>query len=518
MVGSGAAGFQTAWSLAEAGRQVLVAVRDELQDSNTSKAQGGIAAALGRDDDPSLHYQDTLVAGAGLTDETMAKIVVTEGPKAVLDLLHHGARFDKNPDGTLALGREGCHSRNRIVHANGDSTGEEVSRALRSITGRESRISTLEHCYVTDLLLQEGRCAGAMALHEGRMVRFSANAVVLATGGVGRLFAHTTNPEGATGSGLALACRAGAELMDMEFVQFHPTALALPGKPSFLVSEAVRGAGALLYNTRGERFMPGYHPMLELAPRDVVARAIATEMKHCATDHVLLDATVIDRVEEKFPMIFRTLLDYGVDMRKERIPIAPAAHYMMGGIRTDSWGHTTVPGLYACGEAACTGLQGANRLASNSLLEGLVFGRRAARALCREIPAEGQKEKGGRWQSVLEPWKVSQEETAADRQHLQELMSRQLGIARDREDLRQALEELGAVEAKYAGQAAETPEQLDLKSQILVSRLIAQAALQREESRGAHYRLDFPKPRDCWKHHTIEEEEGGSIHVQQNVG
>lgn len=518
VVGSGAAGLQTAWSLAEAGRQVLVAVRDELQDSNTSKAQGGIAAALGKDDDPSLHYQDTLVAGAGLTDETMAKIVVTEGPKAVLDLLHHGARFDKNPDGTLALGREGCHSRNRIVHANGDSTGEEVSRALRSITGRESRISTLEHCYVTDLLLQEGRCAGAMALHEGRMVRFSANAVVLATGGVGRLFAHTTNPEGATGSGLALACRVGAELMDMEFVQFHPTALALPGKPSFLVSEAVRGAGALLYNTRGERFMPGYHPMLELAPRDVVARAIATEMKHCATDHVLLDATVIDRVEEKFPMIFRTLLDYGVDMRKERIPIAPAAHYMMGGIRTDCWGHTTVPGLYACGEAACTGLQGANRLASNSLLEGLVFGRRAARALCREIPAEGQKEKSGRWQSVLEPWKVSQEETAADRQQLRELMSRQLGIARDREDLRQALEELGAVEAKYAGQAAETPEQLDLKSQILVSRLIAQAALQREESRGAHYRLDFPKPRDCWKHHTIEEEEGGSIHVQQNVG
>ena len=217
-------------------------------------------------------------------------------------------------------------------------------------------------------------------------------------------------------------------------------------------------------------------------------------------------------------MIFRTLLDYGVDMRKERIPIAPAAHYMMGGIRTDSWGHTTVPGLYACGEAACTGLQGANRLASNSLLEGLVFGRRAARALCREIPAEGQKEKDGRWQSVLEPWKVSQGETAADRQQLRELMSRQLGIARDRDDIRQALEELGAVESKYAGQAAETPEQLDLKSQLLVSRLIAQAALQREESRGAHYRLDFPKPRDCWKHHTIEEEEGGSIHVQQNVG
>lgn len=518
VIGSGAAGLQTAWSLAEAGREVLVVARDELQDSNTAKAQGGIAAALGQDDDPTLHYQDTLVAGAGLTDESMARIVVTEGPDAVLDLLHHGARFDKNPDGTLALGREGCHSRNRIVHANGDSTGAEVSRALRAIAGEEKRIATLEHCYVTDLLVREGRCQGAMALHKGRTVRLAANGVVLATGGVGRLFAHTTNPEGATGSGLALACRAGAELMDMEFVQFHPTALAIPGRPSFLVSEAVRGAGALLYNTRGERFMPGYHPMKELAPRDVVARAIATEMKKCGSDHVWLDATGIEKVEEKFPMIFRTLLDYGVDMGKERIPIAPAAHYMMGGIRTDGWGRTTVKGLYACGEAACTGLQGANRLASNSLLEGLVFGRRAARALCQDIPENRPAEPEGSWKAELAPWTVSSREQAADRQQLQELMSRQLGIARDRDDLEQALETMDGLARKYEGRAAENPDQLDLKAQLLVSLLIARAALQREESRGAHYRLDFPEPRDCWKHHSIEENEGGTIHVQQNVG
>lgn len=518
VIGSGAAGLQTAWSLAEAGREVLAAVRDELQDSNTAKAQGGIAAALGKDDDPSLHYQDTLVAGAGLTDEKMAKIVVTEGPQAVLDLLHHGAQFDRNPDGTLALGREGCHSRNRIVHANGDSTGAEVSRALRAIAGREKRIRTLEHCYVTDLLVRDGICWGAMALHQGKMLHIRARGTVLATGGVGRLFAHTTNPEGAVGSGLALAYRAGAELMDMEFVQFHPTALAIPGHPSFLVSEAVRGAGALLYNTRGERFMPGYHPMKELAPRDVVARAIATEMKACGSDHVLLDATVIDRVEEKFPMIFRTLLEYGVDMRKERIPIAPAAHYMMGGIRTDAWGHTSIQRLYACGEAACTGLQGANRLASNSLLEGLVFGRRAAQALCKDLPADQSFAEESDWQSRLQPWEISPGTLEADRQALQDIMSRQLGIARDRESIEKALEALAAIGKKYEGAAASASAQLDIKSQLLVSRLIAQAALRREESRGAHYRLDYPEPRDCWKHHSIEELQGGASHVQRNIG
>lgn len=511
VIGSGAAGLQAAWSAAEAGRRVLVVVRDELADSNTAKAQGGIAAALGHDDDPRLHFHDTLVAGAGLTDETMAEIVVTEGPGAVLDLLHHGARFDRNPDGTLALGREGCHSRNRIVHANGDSTGAEVSRALREITGKESRIKSLEHCYVTDLLVKQGTCYGAMALHEGNMVHLKAHDVVIATGGVGRLFAHTTNPEGATGSGIALAYRAGAELMDMEFVQFHPTALALPGHPSFLVSEAVRGAGALLYNTRGERFMPGYHPMKELAPRDVVARAIATEMKRCGSDHVLLDATVIDRVEQKFPMIYKTLKEYGVDMKKERIPIAPAAHYMMGGIRTDAWGRTNINHLYACGEAACTGLQGANRLASNSLLEGLVFGRRTAQAICNERQPEAGE--GLEWRSALAACTTTLEQWAEDRKAAQERMSRQLGIARDQEDIQEARNSFAARLAQYEKETATTYELLDLKSQLLVSWLIAGAALERQESRGAHYRLDFPKPRECWRHHSVEEREGGVAHA-----
>ncbi|MDO5596818.1 MAG: L-aspartate oxidase [Acidaminococcus sp.] len=511
VIGSGAAGLQAAWSAAEAGRRVLVVVRDELADSNTAKAQGGIAAALGHDDDPRLHFHDTLVAGAGLTDETMAEIVVTEGPGAVLDLLHHGARFDRNPDGTLALGREGCHSRNRIVHANGDSTGAEVSRALREITGKESRIKSLEHCYVTDLLVKQGTCYGVMALHEGNMVHLKAHDVVIATGGVGRLFAHTTNPEGATGSGIALAYRAGVELMDMEFVQFHPTALALPGHPSFLVSEAVRGAGALLYNIRGERFMPGYHPMKELAPRDVVARAIATEMKHCDSDHVLLDATVIDRVEQKFPMIYKTLKEYGLDMKSERIPIAPAAHYMMGGIHTDAWGRTNIQHLYACGEAACTGLQGANRLASNSLLEGLVFGRRTAQAICNERQPEAGE--GLEWRSALAACTTTPEQWARDRKAAQERMSWQLGIARDQEDIQEARNLFAARMASYEKETAATYELLDLKSQLLVSWLIAGAALERQESRGAHYRLDYPKPRECWRHHSVEEREGGVAHA-----
>lgn len=517
VIGSGAAGLQTAWSAAQNGRHVLVAVRDELIDSNTNKAQGGIASALGKDDSPELHLQDTLVAGAGLTDEKIARIVVTEGPDAVLNLLHHGAEFDKNPDGSLQLGREGAHSRNRIVHAHGDSTGEEVSRALRAIAAGEKNIETLEHCYVTDLLTKDKVCYGAVALVNGKPLVIWANEVVLATGGLGRLFAHTTNPEGATGSGIALAYRAGAELMDMEFVQFHPTALAKDGCPSFLVSEAVRGAGALLYNTRGERFMENYHPLKELAPRDVVARAIATEMKHCHSDHVWLDATKIPDVEKKFPMICRTLREYGVDMKTERIPIAPAAHYMMGGIKTDEWGHTNIGRLYACGEAACTGLQGANRLASNSLLEGLVFGRRVADAM--EKDEKIQRPDNFVWKSQLSGGSFPAESVIdGDRLAMQKLMSANLGIAREQESMEDAMAQLEKMDAKYAGRPAQTEKELDLLSQILVSRLITQAALYRKESRGAHYRLDYPETSDAWRHHSEEDRRGGQTRAAYYVG
>ncbi len=503
VIGSGAAGLQTAWSLAEQGRHVLVAVRDTLADSNTAKAQGGVASALGPDDNPELHLQDTLVAGAGLTDETIARIVVTGGPKAVLDLQAHGAEYDLNPDGTLALGREGAHSRNRIVHSHGDSTGAEISRALRAIVAQEEAIETLEQCYVTDLLVKDGACYGVMAFYKEKPLCIRAKAVVLATGGVGRLFYHTTNPEGATASGMALAYRAGVQLKDMEFIQFHPTALALPDKPSFLVSEAVRGAGALLYNVKGERFMPNYHPMKELAPRDVVARAIGREMQKCRANNVFLDATVVPDVRNKFPMIAETLEDYGIDMAKDRIPIAPAAHYMMGGIATDEWGRTSVQHLYACGEAACTGLQGANRLASNSLLEGLVLGRRVAQDICAHEGAQWTDNLS--WQADMRDVDMLPANVHKMSVAVKQIMSRYMGIVRNQEDLETTIVFLKECLRLLTDKAAVSVDMLDLHSQLLVSLLMTQAALARQESRGGHYRLDYPETKEEWRHHSLQD-------------
>ena len=502
VIGSGVAGLETAWKLAQRGRHVVVAVRDTLADSNTNKAQGGIASALGPDDNPELHLQDTLMAGAGLSDEKISRIVVTEGPGRILDLQAHGAEFDLNPDGTIALGREGAHCRNRIVHSHGDSTGAEVSRALRAIVAQEPNVEPLEHCYVTDLLVQDGVCYGVAALHSGRPLCLFAKAVVLATGGVGRLFNYTTNPEGAMGCGIELAYRAGAVVKDMEFIQFHPTALALPGKPSFLVSEAVRGAGALLYNVNGERFMPKYHPLKELAPRDVVARCIGREMQLCKANHVFLDATVIPNVREKFPMIADTLAEYGVDMAKERIPIAPAAHYMMGGVEADEYGRTNIEHLYACGEAACTGLQGANRLASNSLLEGLVLGPRVAEEICSKEGAHLPE--GLYWAADMPALDLQPENVAKMSTAVKQIMSRYMGIVRNQEDLLSTLNFLKECLQLVTDKAAAKVAELDLHSQLLVSLLMTQAALARQESRGGHYRLDYPERKEEWRHHSLQ--------------
>ena len=541
VVGSGVAGLTAAWKLAEAGKKVLLAVRDTLSDSNTDKAQGGIASSFGEDDNPELHLEDTLVAGAGLTDRDIAKIVVTEGPQDVANLAAHGAEFDRTPDGAFALGREGCHSRHRIVHAHGDATGAEVARALNAIVAKEANVQPLEHCYVVDLLVRDGRCYGAVALLDGKKVVLRAPATILATGGTGRLYSKTTNPEGATGSGMALAWRAGAEVMDMEFVQFHPTALALHGCPNFLISEAVRGAGAILRNMKGERFMPGYHPMAELAPRDVVARCIFKEMQDAGSDHVWLDATVIDHAGEVFPMIARTCKEYGVDIEKDFIPIAPAAHYMMGGVHTDAHGRTNLLGLYAAGETACTGLQGANRLASNSLLEGLVFGRRAAADIIENIESmketeqnemheaaspfgRGGREADGAGTEEHQPndiarrlnevsqlqWKSSGLRTTAltdtDRltRETQTLMTQYLGIRRYDGGIRKGLQELQRIAALRDGYAAETVDELDLRGRLIVSELIAQAALRRRESRGAHYRMDYPEKSEKWRRHFLD--------------
>ena len=586
IVGSGVAGLSAAWRLAEAGKHVLLAVRDTLEDSNTAKAQGGIASSFGADDNPTLHLEDTLVAGAGLTDRDIASIVVTEGPQDVAKLADHGAEFDRLPDGSFALGREGCHCRNRIVHAHGDATGAEVARALNAIVAKEENVRPLEHCYVVDLLVQDGRCFGAVALLDGKKVVLRAPATVLATGGIGRLYSKTTNPEGATGSGIALAFRAGAEVMDMEFVQFHPTALALDGCPNFLISEAVRGAGALLRSGKGERFMPGYHPMAELAPRDVVARCIFKEMQDGGMDHVWLDATVIDHAAEKFPMIARTCKEYGVDIEKEYIPIAPAAHYMMGGVHTDENGRTNVAGLYAAGEVACTGLQGANRLASNSLLEGLVFGRRAAEDIIENVASAKETEhmsqaaspsgrgaermRGGEGSWEHQPTKMSGRAAADDgvpfaspcrrttppaahaalppqrggllnekrsatdgwafsglratafsdtarlTRETQTLMTQYLGIRRYDGGIRRGLQEIQRLAALREGYAAETPDELDLRNRLVVCELIAQAALRRRESRGAHYRMDYPEKDEKWRRHFLDNRDEMGTPLQQH--
>ena len=550
VVGSGVAGLTAAWKLAEAGKHVLLAVRDTLQDSNTDKAQGGIASSFGADDNPELHLEDTLVAGAGLTDRDIARIVVTEGPHDVAELAEHGAEFDRNADGTFALGREGCHSRHRIVHAHGDATGAEVARALNAIVAKEANVQPLEHCYVVDLLTNGGRCYGAVALLNGKKVVLRAPATVLATGGTGRLYSKTTNPEGATGSGMALAWRAGAEVMDMEFVQFHPTALALQGCPNFLISEAVRGAGALLRNMKGERFMPSYHPMAELAPRDVVARCIFKEMQDAGSNHIWLDATVIDHAAQVFPMIARTCKEYGVDIEKEYIPIAPAAHYMMGGVHTDAHGRTNIAGLYAAGETACTGLQGANRLASNSLLEGLVFGRRAANDIIEatketvhhEMQASplgggAERQRGGEGSAVSNiaqrlnevsqlQWTSAGLRTTAltdtDRltRETQTLMTQYLGIRRYDGGIRKAIQELQRLARLREGYAAETADELDLRGRLITCELIAQAALRRRESRGAHYRMDYPEKSEKWRRHFLdnrdEMRENKSVRLNEN--
>ena len=391
IVGSGIAGLFAAYKAGKLG-SVLVVTKQRAEDSNTEMAQGGIAAAVDENDSPVLHLEDTLDAGAGLCDAGAVEILVTEGPLRVMELVELGVRFDREGS-AWDLGREGAHRRRRILHAS-DATGGEVARALIRECRSDRNITLREGCYLVDFLRHphSGHCVGALMLDSksGGFVVCRAPVVIVATGGAGQLYRNTTNPSVATGDGAAAAYRAGAELMDMEFVQFHPTALAMSNAPHFLISEAVRGEGALLRNVRGERFMPRYHQMAELAPRDVVTRAIIREMQETQANHVLLDISQFepDRFQARFPNISSTCRKFGLDLDKGYIPVAPATHYIMGGIRTGSDGETNTPGLYACGEVACSGVHGANRLASNSLLEGLVFGARAVAAGWRYLQNE----------------------------------------------------------------------------------------------------------------------------------
>ncbi|WP_406451423.1 L-aspartate oxidase [Streptomyces sp. NBC_00876] len=517
VVGSGVAGLTAALRCAAAGLATVVVTKARLDDGSTRWAQGGVAAALGEGDTPEQHLDDTLVAGAGLCDEAAVRTLVTEGPDAVRRLIGTGAHFDTADDGTIALGREGGHHRRRIAHAGGDATGAEISRALVEAV-REAALHTVENALVLDLLTDaEGRTAG-VTLHvmgEGQhdgVGAVNAPAVILATGGIGQVFSATTNPAVATGDGVALALRAGAEVSDLEFVQFHPTVLFLGSGAEGqqpLVSEAVRGEGAHLVDASGTRFMLGQHELAELAPRDIVAKAITRQMQLHGTEHMYLDARHFgaEMWEQRFPTILAACRAHGIDPVTEPVPIAPAAHHASGGIRTDLRGRTTVPGLYACGEVACTGVHGANRLASNSLLEGLVFAERIAADIVAGRPAAGigtGTAAGGPAPSPLLPPEA--------RSTIQRIMTRGAGVLRSADGLARAAEELedlhrsaflkaGADEPKDAVPGVDAWEVTNL---LLVSRALVAAARQREETRGCHWREDRPDRDDeNWRRHLV---------------
>ncbi|MBE7543712.1 MAG: L-aspartate oxidase [Bryobacteraceae bacterium] len=484
VIGAGVAGMRAAIDLAPFGR-VLVVAKDTLEESSSTYAQGGIAVALSDDDQVSLHEADTLAAGDGLCSPEAVHALVEEGPARIQELIEWGVEFDR--DGPkLLFAREGAHSRSRVLHAHGDSTGREIARTLYHKAVSVPGITFLSFSAVSDLLLDtHGAVAGALALDErnARRVELRARAVLLATGGLGRVFQDTTNPDVATGDGVAMAWRAGAAVSDLEFVQFHPTALHIPGAPRFLLSEALRGEGARLLNLRGERFMERYHPLGDLAPRDVVARSIVAEMERDGAPHVLLDLSGRgpDFVKNRFPRIHSTCLAYGIDLDRQPGPVLPAAHYAMGGVATGLDGQTTVPGLYAAGEVACTGVHGANRLASNSLLEGLVYGARAGLAMGRETRAL-------RPGTPPPPFVV----TGITEAELRSLTWRRAGLLRCAEGLNEALHRLA-----QSGQDPRPPAgraEAELRNIHQVAQLMARSALAREESRGAHRRRDFPNP------------------------
>ncbi|MET0623954.1 MAG: L-aspartate oxidase [Pyrinomonadaceae bacterium] len=513
VVGSGIAGLRAAAELARAGARVTVLTKDRREESNTEYAQGGVAVALSEEDEVSLHEEDTLAAGAGLCDERAVEVLVGEGRRYIEELIEWGTEFDRE-GGRLLFTREAAHSRARILHAQGDATGREIVRALLAHAGGERNISFLAHAETESLVVREGRVCGVR--YRDPLVRapraLAARGVVLATGGAGALYLHTTNPSVATGDGMAMAYRAGAELSDMEFIQFHPTALNLEAAPRFLLSEALRGEGGVLRNLSGRRFMPRYHDAAELAPRDVVTRSIVAEMERTATRTVYLDMTAFDaaHLRRRFPKIYRTCLQYGLDLAREPIPVSPAAHYVMGGVRTDLEGRTTLPGLYAAGEVACTGVHGANRLASNSLLEGLVFGARAGRAAAEDLkgaashpgpPAGAEVGDEGAAAGASDVRRVSAA-AGAVRKRVRRLMWERVGILRTRAGLERALKEFGEI--------ASAPLLAGPRNFVTVAAIIARSALWREESRGGHYRLDFPARDDArWRAHSVIQRDAG---------
>ena len=493
VIGAGAAGLSAALGLAP--HRVTLLTKGRLGSSGSSPlAQGGIAAAVGPDDEPDLHTRDTLDAGGGLCDGALVEILTGEAARHIRRLATLGARFDREPDGRFALGREAAHSRSRILHANGDGTGAEIVRALGTAVDRAEHVRLTEDALAEDLCVHNGRVVGVFVRHrDGSRVLHLARATVVATGGTARLFRYTTNPVGATGDGLAMAARAGAVLTDLEFVQFHPTALDVGADPMPLVTEALRGQGAVLVDERGLRFLAEAHPAAELAPRDVVARAT---FAHGESGHqIFLDAraAIGGRFPSRFPTVFELCRRHGIDPRRELIPITPAAHYHMGGVSSDDRGRSSVPALWVCGEAASTGVHGANRLASNSLLEALVFGGRVADDMrlvldSLSLPTGADVTRAVRSRSAANRAGDDAEAPFGDRliQDVRSLMWRDVGLVRTETGLRRALRALDMASPEACG--------CDARNVVLVARLLTIAAIERKESRGGHFRADFPDP------------------------
>ena len=515
IIGSGIAGLRAAAELSPVG-DVLILTKAEPGEGNTGHAQGGIAAAVGPGDSPALHAQDTLAAGDGLCDERAVQALVEDGPRFVRELIDWGARFDRDSRGELALAIEGAHSVRRVLHAR-DTTGREIGSVLYQRISAMPHVRAHAHARVVDLVVERGRCTGVRYLADDGSIGIArARAVLLATGGAGHVYRDTTNPQVATGDGIAMAYRAGARVADLEFVQFHPTALMMPGEPRFLLSEALRGEGARLVNANGEPFMERYDPAGDLAPRDRVARGIVRETERTGAVYLSMEHLDPAFVHARFPLISEACRRVGLDLARDKIPVGPAAHYVMGGVQTDLEGRTSVPGVYAAGEVACTGVHGANRLASNSLLEGLVFGARAGGAMRDDKPDDWPTESS----KVLEfdasrhrRGETPDECGVLTIPEVQDLMWRNVGLFRDRDGLSRSVAMLDptwrALDERIAAREPLDAQTWRAASILTVARLIARAALRREESRGGHYRSDFPQRDDThWKRRASETRDG----------
>jgi L-aspartate oxidase len=505
IIGSGIAGVYTALIASEQ-HSICIVTKESIDISNSSLAQGGIAVSLGKEDSPELHFKDTINAGAGLCDQESVWVLVKEASDNVRCLCQYGVNFDRNEKYDLSLSREAAHSKNRIIHA-GDTTGKEVLDKLIAVVREKKNVLIKERHFAVDILTEDNSCRGILVYDEDKKEHkiLLSQVVICATGGFGQIYKNTTNPDVATGDGVCLAYRAGAELMDLEFIQFHPTVLYHPNNKQFLISEAVRGEGALLKNVMGDQFMLKYHPLMELAPRDVVSRSIFEEMKNTLSQNVFLDVTLKSEeyLRNRFPNIYKTCMEYGIDISKDMIPVSPAEHYCMGGIKTDVFGRTSITGFYACGEAACNGIHGANRLASNSLLEGLVFGYKIGDEINNIFRKNGKVkiEVTKKFVSSRKYVNINKDDI---RGNIQSIMTEYVGISRRKKELnfayRKIIEYLNIIRSMENNTSCD----YELQNMVLISFLVVKSALEREESRGAHFRSDFPAVNnEKWKKNII---------------